>query len=102
MKCTRARDNNTRCDLILGGEDRSATGDVRAQALPTFRRSLLSTTPAHCLRDERKPHLYTNDRTMPSRKDAEAAGEHYGSVFSVSGPVIVAENLLGCAMYELV
>ena len=39
---------------------------------------------------------------MPSRKDAETAGEHYGSVFSVSGPVIVAENLLGCAMYELV
>jgi vacuolar-type H+-ATPase catalytic subunit A/Vma1 len=39
---------------------------------------------------------------MPSRKDAEAAEEHHGSVFSVSGPVIVAENLLGCAMYELV
>lgn len=25
-----------------------------------------------------------------------------GSVFSVSGPVIVAENMIGCAMYELV
>ena len=40
--------------------------------------------------------------TMPSRKDVEAAEEHYGSVYSVSGPVIVAENMLGCAMYELV
>lgn len=25
-----------------------------------------------------------------------------GTVFSVSGPVIVAENMIGCAMYELV
>jgi len=39
---------------------------------------------------------------MPSRKQAEAAEEQYGSVYSVSGPVIVAENMLGCAMYELV
>ena len=38
---------------------------------------------------------------MP-RKQAEAAEEHYGAVYSVSGPVIVAENMLGCAMYELV
>jgi hypothetical protein len=28
--------------------------------------------------------------------------DQYGSVFSVSGPVIVAENMIGCAMYELV
>ncbi|KAE8362662.1 ATP synthase alpha/beta family, nucleotide-binding domain-containing protein [Aspergillus caelatus] len=26
---------------------------------------------------------------------------HHGSVFSVSGPVVVAENMIGCAMYEL-
>jgi len=39
---------------------------------------------------------------MPSRKVEEAGEEHYGAVFSVSGPVIVAENMLGCAMYELV
>lgn len=25
-----------------------------------------------------------------------------GSVFSVSGPVIIAEHMIGCAMYELV
>jgi hypothetical protein len=25
-----------------------------------------------------------------------------GKVFSVSGPVIVAEDMIGCAMYELV
>lgn len=37
-----------------------------------------------------------------SRKREEAGEEHYGSVYSVSGPVIIAENMLGCAMYELV
>lgn len=26
----------------------------------------------------------------------------FGTVFSVSGPVVVAENMLGSAMYELV
>ncbi|CEN60595.1 Putative V-type proton ATPase catalytic subunit A [Aspergillus calidoustus] len=26
---------------------------------------------------------------------------HHGTVFSISGPVVVAENMLGCAMYEL-
>jgi len=28
--------------------------------------------------------------------------EPHGSIFSVSGPVVVAENMIGCAMYELV
>lgn len=36
------------------------------------------------------------------RKPADAGEEHYGSVFSISGPVIVAENMIGVAMYELV
>lgn len=36
------------------------------------------------------------------RKRQEAGEEQYGSIFSVSGPVIVAENMIGCAMYELV
>jgi V-type H+-transporting ATPase subunit A len=26
----------------------------------------------------------------------------FGQVFGVSGPVVVAENMTGCAMYELV
>jgi hypothetical protein len=39
---------------------------------------------------------------MPSRKDEEAADELHGSVHSVAGPVVIAENLLGCSMFELV
>lgn len=41
---------------------------------------------------------------MPSnsnRKTREAGEDLYGAVYSVSGPVIVAENMTGCAMYEL-
>jgi hypothetical protein len=51
----------------------------------------------------RSPKLEaTTTVTMPSRKEQESGEDSYGSVFSVSGPVIVAENMLGCAMYELV
>lgn len=28
--------------------------------------------------------------------------ENNGKVYSISGPVVVAENMIGCAMYELV
>ena len=39
-------------------------------------------------------------KTMaPARTDEEEQG---GKIFSISGPVIVAENMIGCAMYELV
>ncbi|KAF8468797.1 ATP synthase alpha/beta family, nucleotide-binding domain-containing protein [Kalaharituber pfeilii] len=38
-----------------------------------------------------------------ARKAEEFAKEgEYGSIYSVSGPVVVAENMIGCAMYELV
>jgi hypothetical protein len=49
------------------------------------------------------PASFLSARAMaPSRKDQEADEDLYGAVFSVSGPVIVAENMIGCAMYELV
>ncbi|KGM91844.1 V-type proton ATPase catalytic subunit A [Paracoccidioides brasiliensis Pb18] len=35
------------------------------------------------------------------RNHAEPGEEHHGSIYSVSGPVVVAENMIGCAMYEL-
>ncbi|KAI4144925.1 MAG: hypothetical protein LQ340_006492 [Diploschistes diacapsis] len=38
-----------------------------------------------------------------SKRSRQEAGEDdYGAIFSVSGPVVVAENMIGCAMYELV
>jgi hypothetical protein len=39
----------------------------------------------------------------PSKKGSESSEDaQHGAVFSISGPVVVAENMLGCAMYELV
>jgi hypothetical protein len=44
---------------------------------------------------------------MPPKKGQNKAAkddenkENQGSIFSVSGPVIVAQNMIGCAMYEL-
>lgn len=44
--------------------------------------------------------------TMPpksSKNPRPGADEgKHGSIYSVSGPVVVAENMIGCAMYELV
>ncbi|PVH74303.1 vacuolar ATP synthase catalytic subunit A [Cadophora sp. DSE1049] len=41
---------------------------------------------------------------MPPKKAAirDDDDEQYGTIFSVSGPVVVAENMVGVAMYELV
>ena len=48
---------------------------------------------------ETTAHTY---RRMPAAKESTVDGdEQNGSVFSISGPVIVAENMIGVAMYEL-
>ena len=49
-------------------------------------------------------HLESNHRTirMPGNKESGIGDEDsHGAIFSVSGPVIVAENMIGVAMYEL-
>lgn len=38
---------------------------------------------------------------LPKVRD-EDRESRFGQVFGVSGPVVVAENMTGCAMYELV
>lgn len=41
-------------------------------------------------------------RRMPAAKaSAGADDDQHGTIFSVSGPVIIAENMTGVAMYEL-
>ena len=38
-----------------------------------------------------------------AKRELDADGEEqFGSIYSVSGPVVVAENMIGVAMYELV
>jgi hypothetical protein len=41
-------------------------------------------------------------RMAPSKSNSSGGEKQTGTIFSISGPVIVAENMIGCAMYELV
>lgn len=45
--------------------------------------------------------LQNAKRDLPKIKDEEHESR-FGQVFGVSGPVVVAENMTGSAMYELV
>lgn len=45
--------------------------------------------------------LQNAKRDLPKIRDEERESR-YGQVFGVSGPVVVAENMAGVAMYELV
>jgi V-type H+-transporting ATPase subunit A len=48
--------------------------------------------------------LHSDTRTyrrMPAAKESGVDEDQNGSIFSISGPVIVAENMIGVAMYEL-
>lgn len=50
-------------------------------------------------------YLHSTARTIrmaPSKLSNDSEEKQNGSIFSISGPVIVAENMIGCAMYELV
>ena len=38
---------------------------------------------------------------MPSKESGIGEDDQNGAIFSISGPVIVAENMIGVAMYEL-
>jgi hypothetical protein len=58
--------------------------------------------PQSILHRNRAPILRAMAPQGKQRKRLEAGEDQYGSIFSVSGPVIVAENMIGCAMYELV
>ncbi|EGW31273.1 vacuolar ATPase subunit A [Spathaspora passalidarum NRRL Y-27907] len=43
-----------------------------------------------------------NARKEIKRLSLDADESQYGQIYSVSGPVVIAENMIGCAMYELV
>ncbi|EKD13334.1 vacuolar ATP synthase catalytic subunit A [Drepanopeziza brunnea f. sp. 'multigermtubi' MB_m1] len=72
--------------------------------LPPSPTSTLSppTTPLDC--QSLEPVEDDAPAIMPPKKAAikDDDDEQYGSIYSVSGPVVVAENMIGVAMYELV
>lgn len=45
--------------------------------------------------------LQNAQRHLPKIRD-EDRESRFGQVFGVSGPVVIAENMIGAAMYELV
>lgn len=50
-------------------------------------------------------YLHSSTKTIrmaPADSSNADDEKQNGSIFSISGPVIVAENMIGCAMYELV
>lgn len=63
-------------------------------ALPTV---TLDPPPRPAFKAQAKAN--TTAKMAPSKQEKD---ENTGKVFSVSGPVIVAEDMIGCAMYELV
>lgn len=75
-------------ELIEDIEESSATSSSSVFAFPQPLQTLHTTA-----------HTY---RRMPSAKESGLGDdEQHGAIFSVSGPVIVAENMIGVAMYEL-
>ena len=73
---------------------------------PSLLESPLERRRSQSLKEQKETTIGTeNTKSMAKdseRKRQEAGEDQYGAVFSVSGPVIVAENMIGCAMYELV
>lgn len=56
--------------------------------------------------EEEEPSTPTPTHTatttdMGSKAPSQEEETEHGSIYSISGPVIIAENMIGCAMYEL-
>ncbi|OAX78581.1 V-type proton ATPase catalytic subunit A, partial [Emergomyces africanus] len=76
---------------------------LRPNVSPSSNHHTINRTPAPFSPPNSTPHLpppimppKSSKKTQPKVDD-----EQHGSIYSVSGPVVVAENMIGCAMYEL-
>lgn len=83
---------------------RASFGDCRSNSI----RASLSTSAPYTATDSPPTFdslmagaLQNAKRDLPKIKD-EDRESRFGSVFGVSGPVVIAENMIGAAMYELV
>ena len=75
-------------DLVEGVDDFSPSSSSPAFTFPQPINHLHSTARSY--------------RRMPAAKSSgDEEDRQHGSIFSISGPVIVAENMIGVAMYEL-
>ncbi|KAF2279898.1 V-type ATPase [Westerdykella ornata] len=83
----------------LDPDDRAKLIPLPASPLTGPKQELLDSPPPISIEGEKSEEEV---KMAPDQKKAQDAEEHHGTVFSVSGPVIIAENMIGCAMYELV
>ncbi|KAF2113784.1 ATP synthase alpha/beta family, nucleotide-binding domain-containing protein [Lophiotrema nucula] len=58
--------------------------------------------PPYTLKVTEPEEVQKEAKMPPKQQNQEEDEGGHGSIFSISGPVIVAENMIGCAMYELV
>ncbi|KAJ5754343.1 hypothetical protein N7533_003886 [Penicillium manginii] len=94
--------------LALIDRPESQVSPVPLFKLPSSELPLTPTSPPPelpPLPDSPAPSSSTTSISLPtpqitSTMAAKDTQEH-GSIFSISGPVVVAENMIGCAMYEL-
>ncbi|XHF99386.1 Vacuolar H+-ATPase V1 sector, subunit A [Aspergillus wentii] len=93
-------------DLSFGSRSSSPPGGL--DNLPPLPDSPTLTSPSSSSSSssiEHHPSLpspSTQPRPTPIMAPSKTGDDHQnGSVFSVSGPVVVAEHMIGCAMYEL-
>jgi len=79
----------------IDGEERL----LRTLAHPRSSSSSFFAFPQPLQTLETTAHTY---RRMPAAKESGIGeDEQHGAIFSISGPVVVAENMIGVAMYEL-
>ena len=86
-------DHSSRLDTRKG--ELSSVGPASARPLPSSALSILH--PIHIMAGA----LPNAKQGLPKIRD-EDRESRFGQVFGVSGPVVIAENMTGSAMYELV
>ena len=87
-------------------QDISAFQDQgQSQSLPDLLEDIDEPAPTSVVFSHPVNYLHSTTKTIrmapPNSSNADGEKQN-GSIFSISGPVIVAENMIGCAMYELV
>ncbi|KAK4114573.1 V-type ATPase [Canariomyces notabilis] len=80
---------------------RSASPTPSPTPSPSTPQVVITSTPPHAP-PKLAPAAITSPSMAPSRTDSSQDEPNAGKIYSVSGPVVVAEDMIGVAMYEMV
>ncbi|KAJ5524118.1 hypothetical protein N7513_009237 [Penicillium frequentans] len=92
--------SHTDLDLLLASECRRELKEHRASTPPPPELPPLPDSPARTNSTTSTSPISSTSTSNTSTMGSEDKHEQ-GAIFSVSGPVVVAEHMIGCAMYEL-